>query len=159
MTTPLDQRLRGTLAFEQAQAVLREGYDYWASRIDAGELMPRRAAIDPVDIRHLLPNVVYLEVSDAPRDFIERVTGETVLYHCNANSMGIWWRQYPGRGPDSAIWAHYAAVADEAAPRIEALPYVGPHRDFLTVQTASCPVSENGDGVNRILSFVDFVKR
>ncbi len=158
MVMPFESRLAGTLALERAHSIIRDGYAYWASRIETDQTMPRRAAIDPIDIRKLLPNVVYLEVAENPRDFIERVTGETVLYHSSANSMGKWWREYPGRGPDSTIWAHYAAVADEAVPRIEALPYVGPHRDFLSVQIVSCPVTEAGERVDRILSFVAFVK-
>lgn len=148
----------GSIGMGEASALLQRGYAYW--RACAGSrAMPRRADIDPADMKDLLPNVVLIEVLDEPRDFVERVTGDTVIHHSAHNSMGIRWRDYPGRGPDSRIWAHYAKVVDTACPKLEDIPYVGPHRDFLTVQLLSCPLSADGATVDRVLSFVDYLSR
>lgn len=136
--------------------ITQAGYRYWLDCAGQKQ-MPSRADIDPMRIPRLLPNVVLIEVRHAPLDFIERVVGETVLRHSNRNSTGIPWREFPGRGPDSEIWAHYEKVAQSGRPLVERVPYVGPHRDFLRVELLSCPLSKDDSTVDRILSFVDYI--
>lgn len=137
---------------------LRRGYEYWLAKA-AGRVMPSRADIDPAEIKTLLPYVVLIHVQRDPLDFIEKIAGDQVLAHSHRNSMGVPWREFPGRGPDSALWSHMARVLEERMPIVEAVPYVGPQRDFLEVQILSCPLSEDAVTVNKILTIVDYLPR
>lgn len=138
--------------------ITRSGYEYWLSKVRDGR-MPRRADIDPAEMKRLLPNVVLIDVSQDPLDFVERIAGDTILHHSRHNSMGIPWSDFPGRGPDSHIWQHFELVATEKRAVSATVPYVGPHADYLTVELISCPLSEDGETVNKILSFVAYLLR
>ena len=138
--------------------ITRSGYEYWLSKVRDGR-MPRRADIDPAEIKELLPNVVLIDVSHDPLDFVERIAGDTILHHSRQNSMGIRWSEYSGRGPESHIWQHFEKVVVEKCAVAATVPYVGPHSDYLTVELISCPLSEDGDRVSKILSFVAYLLR
>ena len=150
----------GDLDVNEATKRLRRGLTYWARKAEIRACgMPTRSDIDPSDIPDLLPYIVLVHVSWEPLDFIERITGDQVIAHSHANSMGISWRAFPGRGPGSALWRHNEAVVTTHAPVAEHIPYVGPQKDFKEAQVISCPLSDDGERVNKILSFVDYVRR
>ena len=138
--------------------ITASGYEYWLSKVRDGR-MPRRADIDPAEIKRLLANVVLIDVSQDPLDFVERIAGDTILHHSHHNSMGIQWTEYPGRGPESKIWQHFEAVVTEKRAISATVPYVGPHSDYLTVELVSCPLSDNGETVNKVISFVAYILR
>lgn len=145
-------------AFQASSARIRQGFDYWLSKLD-GARLPARCAIDPAEIVQLLPHVVMVEVSRDPLDFVERVTGEAILKHSRENSMHRSWRDYPGRGPDSEIWRHFAEVVESGEPNFTSVPYVGPQRDLVEVEMVACPLSEDGRTVDRVIAFVDYLPR
>lgn len=150
--------MTAALDLSRASMRLQQGFAYWLDKADGGR-PPPRAAIDPADFKRLLPFVVLIEVRRDPLDFVERVTGEVVLDHSERNSMNRPWRDYPGRGPGSAIWTHFETVVRTAAPLFQAVPYVGPKRDLVTVECVTCPLSADGRRVDRTLSFVDYIPR
>lgn len=144
--------------FDFSSPIVRRGYEYWKQK--SGEKsMPVWADILPAEIKALLPNMVVTHVLSDPLDFIERITGGEILNHSSRNSMGIRWREFEGRGPDSQIWKSFAEVAERKQPSFQAVPYIGPKKDFLTVEVVSCPISDDGQSVNKIISFVDYLSR
>lgn len=144
--------------FEAGSTLVQRGFDYW--KIKAGTRpAPTWRDIDPAEIKDLLPNILCIHVRWNPLDFVERITGQKVLENNHRNSMGVSWRDYPGRGPDSQIWGVIAEVATKMEPSFQDVPYVGPYKDFMRVQTVSCPISDDGITVNKVLGFVDFLRR
>ncbi len=121
--------------------------------------MPSWADISPADIKGLLPNVVITHVHYNPLDFMERVTGGEILKHSQRNSMGVLWSEYEGRGPDSAIWQSFQNVVESKEASFESVPYIGPHKDFLNVEVVTCPISDDGEIVNKLISFVDYLSK
>ncbi len=118
--------------------------------------MPKWQDINPAEIKDLLPSIVIVHVLRDPLDFVERITGEIILEHSTLNSMGRNWRNYEGRGPGSTIWRAFSEVVETAKPSFHVIPYVGPHREFLKVESVICPISDDGINVNKLMSFVDF---
>lgn len=148
----------GNLDIRDATALLQRGYDYWTVKAcHSPSGIPTRAEIDPADIPELLPNIVLTHVLRDPLDFIERITGDTVLEHSHRNSMNIRWRDFPGRGPDSALWQHFKEVVTFRIPRSDRITYVGPQKDFKEAQVVTCPLSDDGELVNKTISFVDYL--
>src|SRR4030095_15379798 len=54
-------------------------HDYWNARRSAAHAVPLRAAVDPTDLRELLPNIVVIEVEQAPLRFRYRLVGPRVV--------------------------------------------------------------------------------
>jgi hypothetical protein len=150
--------MQQTLQKQSPPSIVQEGLDYWTEK-RGDRLMPRWSDIDPSDIKHLLPNLVLIHVQHDPLDFVERITGEIILSHSAANSMGKSWRSYEGRGPDSQIWKSMEDVVQSKTCSLKSIPYVGPQKYFKGIETVICPISEDGKTVSRLLTFVEYIAR
>ncbi len=139
-------------------SLIQEGLDYWTKKCGRRQ-MPSWSDINPSEIKHLLPNLVLIHVQHDPLDFVERITGEIILSHSAENSMGKYWREYEGRGPDSQIWKSMEEVVHSKTTSLKSIPYVGPQKYFKGIETVICPISEDGETVSRILTFVDYIPR
>ncbi len=142
--------------FENSSSLIKEGYAYWESKCN-GEQIPSWSDINPSEIKSLLPNVVIIHVSHDPLDFVERITGDAILSRSTQNSMGKSWREYEGRGPDSQIWKVMEEVIIQEQPSFHSIPYVGPHQEFMKVDTVACPLKGKNDEITRLLVFVDYL--
>ena len=145
-------------AFPDMPRVIEEGLTYW-EKSKNGKPLPSWQDINPAEIKHLLPSVVVAHVSYNPLDFIERITGERILEHSNGNSMGRNWRDFPGRGPGSKIWSVFENTVNSRQPSYNVVPYVGPHNEFLKVVAITCPISSDGEKIDRLISFVDYISQ
>jgi len=144
--------------FENASALIQRGYGYWKTKAGTRPA-PTWRDIKPAEIKDLLPDLVVIHVLQNPLDFVERITGERIIEKNHGNSMGIYWRQIPGRGPGSRIWASLEDVVSYQKPSFQTIPYIGPHKDFLRVQTITCPISDDVKTVNKMLGFIDYLRR
>lgn len=136
--------------------VVKRGYAYWRSRCGPG--LPARAKIDPVDIPPLLPHVIIHGVQRKPIDFVYRLIGTEARRHMAADRTGQWMSAIPGQGPGSQIWLNLLNVAASGQPIVNHTPYVGPHRDFVRMESVQLPLAADGVTVDMILVFVDFLR-
>lgn len=137
-------------------AKLEAGYAYWRSRC-SGRL-PSRAMIDPTDIPALLPHIVLHGVERAPLDFVYRLIGTEVRRHMAEDRTGQRMSAIPGQRPPSRIWDNLAKIAATGQPVVNSTPYVGPHRDFVAMESLQLPLAADGVQVDMILVFVDFMR-
>ncbi|MFT6558684.1 MAG: hypothetical protein ACJAYR_002561 [Sneathiella sp.] len=147
-----------TSSSSQISEIVSQGYNYWMSCKGDRE-MPRWSDIDPAKFKPLLPSAIVTHVLRDPLDFVEMITGENILERSNSNSMRRNWRNFPGREPGSKIWEAFENIVITKTSNFSEIPYVGPHKEFLKVHTVSCPISNDGETVNKILSFVDYVSQ
>jgi hypothetical protein len=155
--------MRDLLLRRQATSVLLQGYDYWETKRGA-RAMPARADLDPIEMKSILPNVVLMDVlrdhkPGWPLDFRYRLMGSTVDAHMSRRFTGLCMSELPQQQPGSEMWQNFSAVTTEAQPRFNRVPYVGPHRDFLSVIDLVMPLSNDGRTVNMLISIVDFIPR
>ncbi len=143
---------------DDATDIVSRGYLYWCEKAH-GQIAPKWADIDPAEIVELLSHIVVIHVLREPLDFVERITGQTIIENSFRNGMHICYRDFDGRGPGSAIWAIMETVTIEKKPSFQQVPYVGPNQDFLQLQTVVCPISDDRLKVNKLLAFVDFLYR
>jgi hypothetical protein len=136
--------------------IVKRGYAYWRSRCGPG--LPARGKIDPVDIPPLLPHVVIHGVQRTPLDFVYRLIGTEVRRHMAADRTGQWMSEIAGQGPSSQIWANLASIVANGRPVLNLTPYVGPHRDFVRMESVQLPLAADGVTVDMILVFVDFLR-
>jgi hypothetical protein len=137
--------------------IVKGGYAYWRSRA-AGRL-PSRAMIDPVDIPALLPHVVIHGVQRNPLDFVYRLVGTEVRRHMAEDRTGQWMSEVPGQRAPSQIWENLESIVTTGRPVLNRTPYVGPHEDFVTMESLQLPLAADGATVDQIIAFVDFLRR
>lgn len=148
---------------DSATPLLRQAYAYWSAKC-AGREMPARGDIEPADIVPLLPYLVLMDVlRDAqpgwPLDFRYRLIGTHVDIMMNGRYTGKCMSELPHQQPGSRIWQSLEAVTLARAPRVNRVPYIGPHKDFISVVDMVMPLSSDGDTVDMLFCIIDFVPR
>jgi hypothetical protein len=87
ITPPADAIRAATDLAAPSDPVLMRLFDYWNAK-RGGRQMPRRADIDPIELRGLLPYVVLCDVVDPARLFRVRVIGQAIVDFIGVNITG-----------------------------------------------------------------------
>lgn len=104
--------------------IVQEGLQYW-ERIRGPRRMPSRMDLDPVDVPHLLPYVMLIDVLRDPLDFRFRLLGTAHDLIVGGNYRGRRFSELSHTAPGNRIWDEYARVADEGQPLRSVVSYVG----------------------------------
>ena len=131
---------------------------YWASRSGEGRL-PARRDIDPLDIPHLMPQVILLDIQRDPWDFRFRLIGTNVVFHLSEDWTGRWMSAIPHMAPPSRIFTSCVEVAKTAHPLHSETPYVGPHRDFVAAEDVILPLAGDGRTADMLLVCVEHFEK
>jgi hypothetical protein len=94
-----------------------------------------------------------------PLDFRYRFVGTAVRPHMNADWTGKWMSEISFQRSPSAIWENHRSVALSGEPAFIRPDYVGPLSDYLFVEAALLPLSDDGLSVTKIMVFIDFLRR
>ena len=142
---PLDETAAEKTFAKLRAPALRDLADYWRAQRGAAS-MPRRADIDPIDLRDHLARLILADVLHAPMRFHFRVVG-TELEH----QLG---RRYTGTTIDDsagAFFKPYQAVVEQVRPIREYVRYDfddgGPIGEF---ERLLMPLSEDGENVTMV---------
>lgn len=151
------------LDLNSATPLLRQAYDYWLAKC-GNRSMPARADLDPAEITPLLPNVILMDVlrdtkPGWPLDFRYRLIGTRVDAMMNGRYTGMRMSEMPHQQPGSRIWGSLQTVTEQGRPQINRVPYVGQHKDFITVVDMVMPLSGDGRQVDMLFCVVEFIPR
>jgi len=146
-----------------ATPLLRQAYAYWDAKRNGRE-MPARRDLDPAEMVPLLPYLVLMDVQHAakpgwPLDFRYRLIGTHADLMMNGRYTGKSMSDLPHQQPGSRIWESLEAVTLARVPRVNRVPYVGPHKDFISVVDMVMPLSSDGATVDMLFCIIDFVPR
>lgn len=136
---------------------MRDGIRYWFDK-RGGLAMPARADIDPAEMKTLLPHIMLFDVQQEPRDFRYRLIGTEVRHHLARDLTGQWMSGIEFQRPPSEVWSNFERAIAAGVPLVGHPPYVGPHRDYLHIEDAVCPLGTAEDGVTMLMIFADFLK-
>lgn len=139
-------------------SIIQDGFDYWCSKGWPGR-MPGRADIEPMEMPHLLPNVVLLDVQEKPRDFFYRLIGTGVVHHLAEDLTGNWMSELEHQRPPSRIWDGCNKVVESGVLFLSRIPYVGPHAEFLYGEDIILPLSDDLGSVGKLLVFVAYIRK
>lgn len=91
-------------------------YSYWLKR-RGGRLMPRRADIEPGDIKPLLPNLFLSEFETEPFRVRYRLIGTEIVNHARYDFTGRYLDELDFSGYDTVDWQSlYLLVWEQKAP-------------------------------------------
>jgi hypothetical protein len=140
---------------------LGEVKDYWAAKRGA-RAMPRRADIDPLELRAHMPYLSMLEVLPDSADFLFRLLGTGITERLGRDSTGKTVRQvYTVADPAIRKWMldGLQAVVAHKAPVLMGGTLRMVQKDFLRFQTLHLPLSEDGERVSMLFGCTDFPDR
>ncbi len=152
MTAP--PRPAGYAGFDPAhlqQPLLRELYAYWRARCVGGAL-PARAALDPVDIPRLLPNLMLIDVTHDPFDLRYRLVGTALVAYMGRDTTGLrvedgyLGRDWPRILPD------YETAVFERRPVLRRNDVIGPDARRYLYERLLLPLSRDGACVDMLLA-------
>ena len=144
---------------ELLSPILREGYGYWRGK-QGGRLFPARADFDPLlEIPKLIRNMMLLDVLHEPLDFRYRLIGDKLRHHMAENWVGRRWSEIEQQRAPNPIWLHHQWVVENRAPRFIRPNYVGPHKQFLFIESAVLPLGREPERVEMLMLFVDFLSK
>lgn len=134
---------------------IKQLYRYWRSKFD-GERLPKRSAIDPVEIPRFLSQLTIVEVVPDERRYVYRLVGTTEVEIRGRDPTGKSVLDgFFGPSLDDVLGC-YDTVVLTGRPLYDDEPYVTPDGRFSDDETLFLPLSEDGEHVNRILVFGTF---
>lgn len=122
---------------------------YWAGKCN-GRTMPRRADINPSEIRLLLPDIFIMEIHQ-PLRFRFTLVGTRICERWHANNTGKWLDELDYDGVRETVLEQYAVVARTGEPRCDIADFVGSNGLYLHYRRVLLPLSEDGVTPNMLL--------
>jgi hypothetical protein len=126
---------------------------YWDAKRGA-RAMPRRADIDPVELRPHLPYLGLVDVLDDGRDFRFRLLGTEFARLFGRDSTGKTLTEVYGAGcPEVLGWmtASYAEVVRTRRPVLRLGSMRAVQKDFIRCDSLLLPLSEDGARASMIM--------
>ena len=137
--------------------LLREAVTYW-DNLRAGQNMPSRAAIDPMEMPKLLPTV-FIAVAEDDGGFRYQLAGSLIEERYGRGSLKDKTPEDVAGDAAETILGPYRRVRDEAVLfyREATLEWISAAQKYTHYKALLLPLSDDGVRVNMILGAHDFV--
>ena len=128
--------------------------DYWRARCGARR-MPRRADVDPADLRAMLPNLVLVDIKREPFRVLYRVVGTTIVRFAKFDCTGLHRDEF-APAIDEDFHRIYRAVVDGGTPIAGSdLLHLDGHGKH-PFEFAIFPLSTDGTTVDKCVGIDDY---
>jgi hypothetical protein len=135
------------------------GFRYWESK-KTPDRIPGRSDFDPLfEIPGLVRFMILKDVQRDPLDFRYRLVGTGLRTHLSADWTGKFMSEVEYQRAPSTIWDYHKQVAETAEPLFIRPNYVGPHKDYLSIESVMLPLAEDHRNVDMIMIFIEFMKQ
>jgi len=124
---------------------------YWRGKIKAG-LLPKRADIDPLEIRPLLPHVILWDVERDPLRFRGRLVGSHIIEMSGRDATNHYIDFIDDRG---AIEAEYRAAVESGLPRYKERRAHWPNHDYKYYARLLLPLAQDGRKVDMLFGAIN----
>ncbi len=144
---------------ELQSALVQAGFSYWSAKRAAGRL-PARGDFDPLlEVPGLVPNMMLKDVKQDPLDFRYRLIGSGVRHHLQRDLTGEWMSALPGQGQGNPLWTYHERAVETRGPVFLRPAYVGPHQEFLCIESVILPLASDHETADMLMIFADFLRR
>ena len=135
-------------------ADLRRLLAYWRERCGPREF-PRRADVDPIDLRFMLDRIALTEVHDpvgqGPRRYRLRVVGSFWYRLLGFEATGIWMENWPHANQRKLTEEFYDAMIEGRRPRFAQRDVIVDDQ-LLHYEIMLLPLSEDGSRISMIMT-------
>lgn len=137
---------------DACHASVRKLYDYWSAK-KGGRVMPRRADVDPVDVKPYLPMMMLVDVTADERRFVYRLVGTAEVANRGSDPTGKSVQEAFFGGSVEETLGCYEYVVRNRAPFCYRGAYSAPDGRIETDDVLYLPLSDDGASVNMILVY------
>ena len=130
-------------------------HDYWKARRSAEHAVPLRAAFDPTELRELLPNIVVIEVEQAPLRFRYRLVGTRVVEFNKLDFTGFYLGAI-GWDKEQQIVDACAEVVASKQPLYGCYTWTLKNGTIGKCEFGTFPFSQDGETVTQIFGIEDY---
>jgi hypothetical protein len=149
------QRLTSTQFLKVCSIRTAALYRYWDAR-KRGRKLPRRADIDPAEMKPWLPGLVLVDVGPEPqRQIVYRVVGTAVCTHRGYDPTGRPVQEGLYGNVRSEVLENYRIAIDEQSIVFDYNPTSSRSGHAREVGTLFLPLSSDGASVDKILIYQD----
>lgn len=131
-------------------ADLRRLLAYWQERCGTREF-PRRADVDPVDLRFMLDRIALTEVYEDPRRYRLRLVGSFWYRLLGFEATGIWMHDWPHANQRTLTEDFYADLIAGRQPRFATRDVIVDDQ-LLHYEIMLLPLSEDGSRITMIMT-------
>lgn len=152
------QLIDGDIGFDEVPAApsLRLLLDYWNGKRIAG-CLPARADLDPLEIRHLLPDLLIFDLVDGGADFRVRLVGTGVVEAFGFDGTGKLLSTLFKPVVSNEALRLYRLAAEWGAPMVlRATMHYWRHRDHIAYECLHLPLATDGATVDKLLMGFSF---
>jgi hypothetical protein len=147
---------RGAINHEDGREALPKSADlkrlltYWQERCGAREF-PRRADVDPLDLRFMLDRIALTEVHEGPRRYRLRVVGSHWYRMLGFEATGLWMHEWPHENQRKLTEDFYASLIEGRRPRFARRDIIVDDQ-LLHYEIMLLPLSEDGSTISMIMT-------
>lgn len=143
---------------QQLSPVQRNFLAYWR-RLAGDRIAPRQRDFDVLHVPTLMSHAVIFDVLRDPLDFRYRLVGTVVRDMSSREYTGTKLSEIEGRGPGSKIWSILEEIRVSRKPTYKSIPYVGPKKDFLTLNNLLLPFVDGNEETVMIVAVTHFLQK
>jgi len=129
--------------------------DYWRARRSTEHAVPLRAAFDPTELRELLPNIVVIEIEQAPLRFRYRLVGTRVVEFNKLDFTGLYLGTI-GWDEEQQIVDACAEVVASKQPLCGCYSWTLKNGTIGKCEFGTFPFSQDGQTVTQIFGIEDY---
>ena len=132
---------------------------YWAEKRQ-GRTMPRRADIDPLDLKPYLPGIFMIDVLPPVADFRFRLIGTAITQRSQRDRTGKTLREVSAAAKPALFdWltSVFTAVIREKCPVFTRAPLHAVQKEHIAYESIHLPLSEDGEAVTIIFGMTHFI--
>lgn len=126
-------------------------YRYWNEK-RGSRRMPRRADLDPTDLRAYLPSILLVDVVSDDRLYVYRLVGTREVKMRGNDPTGKPVMDNTFLDREQAL-RNYDHVVLSRAPHVDVTPTTSADREWLDMETVFLPLSEDDNEVDKILVY------
>jgi hypothetical protein len=123
---------------------------YWQQRSGARKF-PRRADVDPSDMRFMLDRIALTEVHEDPRRYRLRLVGSYWYRLLGFEATGMWMDDFPHANQRKLTEAFYGAMIEARQPRFAQRDMIVDDQ-LLHYEIMLLPLSEDGSRISMIIT-------
>jgi len=147
-SVPLD--LAGT-----DEAGFRLLIDYWQGKRRDGRL-PGRTAIEPAELKRVLPQLLLIDVEREPLDFRYRLAGTLTYDIFGFDLTGKRVRDIPPPNWGETVWRSLATLVETRQPQYVRLDFTTEEGNVRSYRVLRLPLAEDGVTVDCVLVMGDY---
>ncbi len=129
--------------------------DYWQSKHRDGKL-PGRNAINPAELKRVLPQLLLIDVQREPLDFRYRLAGTLTYDIFGFDLTGRRVRDIPPAEWGETVWRSMAELVETRKPQYVRLDFTTTEGNVRSYRVLRLPLAEDGETVDCVLVMGDF---